>query len=254
MLLKDIKYTAFLTLILLGSIYLAHYVSAESMSSGSYKIQSDSVNFGGVRSSSGSYSMEDTAGEVATGESSSDTYKMHAGYQQMHEVYLAVTPASDVNMSPAIGGISGGTSNGSTNFTVTTDNAAGYTVSIKASSTPALISSLDSFTDYSAPVSNPDFTFSVPSTESRFAFTVEGADTVNSFKDNGSICNSGSGNTTDKCWAGLSTVSQTIVSRTSANHTAGTVTTIKFRAESGSSHVQVAGNYTATTTITVLSL
>lgn len=251
--LKNIKITTLLFVIITGFSYSSNYVFSQTMSSGNYKIQSDSINFSGVRSTSGSYTIEDTAGEIATGESSSSNYKMKAGYQQMQEVYLAVTPASDVTMSPAIGGITGGVSNGSTNFTVTTDNPAGYTVAIKASSTPALQSSLDTITDYSASASNPDFTFSVLSTDSRFAFTVEGTDIANSFKDNGSTCNTGSGDTTDKCWAGLSTANQTIVNRTSANHTAGTATTIKFRAESGSSHVQTAGTYVATTTITVLS-
>jgi hypothetical protein len=158
-------------------------------------------------------------------------------------------------MSPAIGGVTGGTSNGSTNFTVTTDNPAGYSVTIQASSSPALQSLSDNFADYTATAASPDFTFSVPSTASRFAFTVEGTDIANSFKDNGSnTCNTSSTDTADACWAGLSTGLQTIVNRTSANHPTGTVTTIKFRAQSGSAHVQTAGTYVATTTITALSL
>jgi hypothetical protein len=244
-----------LSMVVIGIVYSASYASGQTMSSGSYKIQSDSINFGGVRSTSTSYTMEDTGGEVGTGESSSATYRMKAGYQQMHEIYIALAPAADVTMSPAIGGVTGGTSNGSTGFTVTTDNPAGYTVTIKASSTPALQSSLATIADYTPAGANPDFTFSVPSTAAEFAFSPEGADIDQRFKDDGSTtCNTGSVDTADACWVGLSTSAQTIVTRTSANHTAGTLTTVKFRVQSGSAHVQTAGTYVATTTITALPL
>ena len=238
----------------LVALCLANGAFAQTMTSGTYRIQSDSINFAGNRSTSTNYSMEDTAGEIATGESQSSSFKIKAGYQQMQETILSMTAAADVTMSPAIGGITGGTANGSTSFTVTTDNPAGYTVTIKASSTPALQSPLDTIADYAATAANPDFAFSVPASESRFAFTPEGTDIAAAFKDNGSSCNTGSGNTSLACWAGLSTSAQTIVSRTSANHTSGTLTTINFRVQSGSSHVQTAGTYVATTTLTLLPL
>ena len=234
-------------------LYSAHYVLAQVMTGGSYRIQSDSLNFGGNFSTSTTYFIQDTLGEVATGESTSTNFKVKAGYQQMQENILSVTVPSSVNLSPSIGGITGGISNGSTTFTVITDDPAGYTVTIKASSSPALQSPLSSFTDYPANAT-PDFNFSTPSSSSYYGLTVEGSDIDQKFKDNGSLCNSGSGDTADKCWIGLSTAQQTIVSRTSANQPSGTVTTLKFRAQSGSSHVQVNGTYVATTTITVLSL
>lgn len=240
--------------LIISVAYSVQTVFAQTMTSGTYKIQSDSLNFSGNRSTSTSYAMEDTLGEIATGESQSSIFKIKAGYQQMQEVILSMTAASDVTLSPAIGGVTGGTSNGSTSFTVTTDNPAGYTVTIKASSSPALISPLDSFTDYGAPASSPDFAFSISSSASAFAFSPEGTDITASFKDNGSVCGAGSSDASNACWAGLSTSAQTIVNRTSANHTSGTLTTVKFRAESGSAHVQVAGTYVATTTLTLLPL
>lgn len=248
--------TKYLTILftLIGAICIVNYVRAQTMSSGTYKIQSDSVNVGGVRSTSNTYLIQDTTGETGTGDSASATYKVKAGYQSMQVIYLAVTANSDITLSPTIGGITGGTSNGSTNFTVTTDNPAGYTVTIKASTTPALQSSLDTIADYTATASSPDFAFSIPSTASRFGFTVEGTDIASSFKDNGSACNTGSSDTADKCWAGLSTSAQTILNRTSANHPSGTASTLKFRVQSGSSHVQTSGTYVATTTITLLPL
>src|SRR4051812_9818123 len=55
---------------------------AQVMSSGSYKVQSDSLNFAGAHSTSGSYALEDTAGEIATGNSQSANNHVEAGYQQ----------------------------------------------------------------------------------------------------------------------------------------------------------------------------
>lgn len=229
-------------------------VRAQVMTSSSYKIESDSINFGGGHSTSSSYALEDTAGEVATGDATSTNFSLHAGYQQMHTIYIAVTAASDVTMSPAIGGVTGGTSNGSTAFTVTTDNAAGYTATIKASSTPAMQSPLDTIADYAPAGANPDFAFNVPSSSSEFGFSPEGADIDQKFKDDGVSCNTSSSDSPDACWAGLGTSDQTFVKRTSNNLPSGTQTTLKFRVTSGSAHVQTAGTYVATSTITILPL
>lgn len=243
-----------MVLTLVGSS-IAH-ISFAQMTSSSYKIQSDSVNVGGVRSSSASYTEEDTTGEIATGESSSTNYKVKAGYQQMQEVYIAISAAADVVMSPNIGGITGGTADGSTSFTVTTDSPSGYSVSIKASSSPALVSGSNSFADYTvASAGTPDYNFSILSTASEFAFSPEGTNLVQKFKDNGlDTCNTGSTDSSDKCWDALSTSAATIAQSTSGNHPSGTAMTLKFRAQSGSSHLQVEGVYTATTTVTALAL
>ncbi len=84
------------------------FAGAQVMQSGSYRIQSDSINFGGGFSTSTNYELESTAGEVATGESSSTAYGMRAGYQQMQEVYLSLSGFGAVSMSPSIAGITGG--------------------------------------------------------------------------------------------------------------------------------------------------
>jgi hypothetical protein len=234
---------------------LSYAVSfADTMSSTNYRIQSDSANFGGGRSVSSSYKLQDTAGEIATGPSSSANFNLRAGYQQMQATYLAVTGASNVTMSPALGGITGGTSNGSTSFTVTTDDPAGYIGTIQASSSPALQSANGSFADYVPAGAAPDFAFTNAATASSFAFSPQGADIATRFKDNGSACNTGSGDTAGACWDGLSTSPATLIARTSANQPTGTLTTLKFRAASGSSHIQPDGTYVATTTVTILAL
>lgn len=234
------------------------FLFAEMMSSPNYKIQSDSANFGGALGSSPNYKIEDTLGEVATGESSSANYKLKAGYQQMNEVYLAMTNAADITMSPTLGGLSGGTSNGSTMTTVTTDSFAGYQLFIKASSSPALqgFSGNASISDYTPAGVNPDFTFSVAPADGEFGFTPEGTDIAQKYRDDGgSTCNIVSGSdTADACWNSLSTSNETISSRTTSNHPNGTATTIKFRVTLGTSHFQLEDTYTATTTLTAVAL
>ncbi len=232
-------------------------VLAAVMSSTSYSIQSDSVNFGGGQSTSASYKNESTFGEVATGDSQSASYNLHAGYQNMNEVYLAMTNASDVTMSPALGGLTGGTSNGSTVTTVTTDSSAGYELYFKASSSPAMQGNTqgDSIDNYTPVVGGiPDLNFSVPATSAEFGFSPEGTDIASKYKDNGSVCNVGASDTADACWNAISTTNDTIVSRTSGNHPSGTATTIKFRLTIGASSPKVEDTYTATTTITAVSL
>lgn len=231
----------------------AYSFFAAAMSSQNYKIQSDSVNVGGVSENSANYKMDETIGEIGTGEASSESYKLKAGYQEMQEVYLSVSSPLDVTMSPSIGGVTGGTGNGSASWTVITDNPAGYILSIKASASPALQSGANNFADYTPAGSVPDYDWSVANADSEFGFTAEGAKLVQKFKDDGvSSCNSGSSDTADKCWYKFLTSNETISNSASSAYPSGESTTVKFRAQSGSSHLQVAGTYTATITATVL--
>jgi len=225
------------------------------MASTKYKIQSDSINVGGIDTGvSSRYGLLDTIGEVATGDSETEKYLLRAGYRQMDEIYLAMTAASDVFMSPSLGGVTGGTSNGSTSFTVKTDSPSGYQVTITASTSPALQSSADSFADYVTAGATPDFTFLISNGTSAFGFTPEGDDIAPAYKDNGGDCGAGDADASDKCWDGLSTSPKVIVSRSSANHPSGVLTTLKFQAEVKSPKLQLPGTYTATTTITTTAL
>ncbi len=232
-------------------------VVAEVMSSQNYSIEADSVNFGGGQSNSSSYRLEDTAGEVATGDSSSATYNLKAGYQQMTTTYIAMTSASDVSMSPALGGITGGTSNGSAATTVTTDSPAGYGLYIKASSSPAMQGNTqgDTIANYVPAGAVPDFTFSVDAGNAEFGFSPEGADVADEYLNNGSnICSAGSTETVDSCWNAVTTSNELIAERTSGNHPSGTATTIKFRLTIGSGANKTEDDYTATTTLTAIAL
>lgn len=223
------------------------------MSSGSYKIPSDSINVGGNSSGSSSYNMLDTVGEAGTGTSSSSSYTVNAGFIAMQETYLALSSPSDVTMN-SISGLTGGTGTGSAAWTVTTDNAAGYSLSIRSTTSPALQSGGDSFANYAPVSSDPDYSWSIATSASEFGFSPEGSDIVSRFKDNGSACNTGSLDTSDKCWDGFSTSDVVMSQRTSANHPGGTTTTVKLQSEIGTSKIQTSGNYSAEIVVTVVAL
>lgn len=245
-------HASLLSLLLVGMISV---VSGQTMQSASYTIQSDSVNFGGGLGTSTNYTLESTVGEVATGESNSGSYRLRAGYQQMQEVYIALSDIDPLTLSPSIPGISGGFSNGSTTLTVTTDSASGYGLTIAASENPAMKKGGDSITDYAPVGVAPDFTFITDATDAHFGFTPEGVDIVGRYKDNGVTCNDAFGSDTIlACWDGLSISERTIATRASANHPYGSTTTLHFRVGVGGSVYQAPGIYVATTTLTALPL
>lgn len=240
-----------MTILALVSLQLGF---AQVASSTNYQLQSDSINFGGGLSTSTNYSQESTFGEIGTGRASSTNYQLRAGYQQMQESYIALSPAADVTMSPSLGGLTGGTSNGSTTVTVTTDNPAGYYLTYEASSSPAMQSPFDSIDDYDEGA-DADFAFAVVANEARFGFSPSGSDIAPAFKDNGALCGGGGVlDTSLACWAGLSTSPITIAEASGANHPDGVATTINFRVGVGSGAGILDGLYTATTTLTALPL
>lgn len=239
-----------LTPILLLSLHLSE---AQVMTSTNYQILSDSVNVGGGFSSSTNYSSESTAGEVGTGSSESISYKLRGGYQQMQEVYLAMTNVGVVSLSPSIPGVSGGTANGSTTVTVTTDSVSGYQLTIQAENNPAMQKGADSIADYT-PTGDPDYTFTTGAADSHLGYTPEGSDVVQLFLNSGSTCNSGSSNDTSSCWDGLSTAAVAIAAGNGSNHPTGTDTSVRFRVGVGGAATQAPGVYVATTTLTALPL
>ena len=168
------------------------------------------------------------------------------------------TPASNVTLSPAINGITGGTSNGGTQFVVTTNNTTGYNVTVTASSSLGMINSVASSTIAAYVPSSgitPDFTFTAPANTSRFGYTVEASSTLDldtAFKDNGSTCGAGSADASLSCWVNASTTARTIINRSTSTPTSGATSTIRFRAQVQSNPVPTvpSGSYYATTTLT----
>lgn len=116
-----------LVIFLLGAFVFENSCQAE-MSSGSYKINADSVNFGGAPSGSMTYKMNDTLGEIATGQSASGTYKMNAGFWYMVNTYLTLTVDSHTKDLGSL--LPGSPVTGQSTVTVTTDSWDGYVLNV----------------------------------------------------------------------------------------------------------------------------
>lgn len=231
---------------------------AQIRQSTNYQIISDSLNAGGGFATSGSYLIEDTLGEQASGNATSGSYMVFGGYQQADESIgggsISISIAPDVSMS-ALSGMTGGTVNATTTWTIITDANSGYTATIAATSTPALRATSGSavFSDFVPAGGVPDFLFTVPSASSTFGFSPEGTDIHTSFKDNGSVCADGSSDTLNRCYRGLSTTPQTIATRGTANAPGGTELTVRFAAGVGSARFQDSGTYQATIVVTAMT-
>jgi len=238
---------------LLVGVCSAH---AYVMGSDSYRIQTDAVDVAGGTQTSTSYTVRDTVGEISSGDSSSDNYKLAGGYIPMIQGgEISISTPDDLVMLPEIGAITGGTASGTISWTVTTDNLLGYYLAVKASASPALSSAGANFTDYITAVEDvPDFVWSIADNASAFGFTPEGTDVIQKFQDNAGVCNAVGGDTTAACWEKFLTTNQTIASSDMPNNPAGVTTVLRVQAQSGSTHLQTAGTYTATITATALAL
>lgn len=246
------RYTSLVLIVAL--IFPVGIISA-AMSSSNYKVQSDSINFAGGLSTSSSYTMQDTLGEVGSGVSSSTNYVMNAGYQQMLQSYIAISATGNPAL-PSMGGISAGFGNASTTWTVTTDNPAGYSLSINAAQSPAMQGQYgDNIADYVPAGSVPDYNFTILPTQSLFGFNPLGVDVTSRYKNDGaSTCGTGLNNTIYKCWDGFSTSPKIIAQSTSANQPSGATTTAVYQVQIGDSKIQTSGSYAATITVTAVTL
>lgn len=172
------------------------------------------------------------------------------------EISFAVG-ATDVVMTPQLGGITGGTSNGTSTVIVLTNNTTGYTMTIVASTSPAMkgFSGSSEIPDYTpANSSIPDFAYSVPSGY-EFGYTVGAsttADLAQKFLDNGSTCNTGSADTATvaSCWYGLSTTATSTILRTTQTPGSGSTSSIYFKVTINSGSNVLEDTYKATTTLT----
>ncbi len=169
--------------------------------------------------------------------------------------------AANTTLSGNINGITGGTANGSTTVSVITNSPTGYTMDIAFfnNGTPQAmlgeVTASESIRDYPATGGEPSFLFSTASTAAVFAYTVSAAassDLDQSFKNNGSACNTSTGYTADRCWMEPQVSSFQIIDRTTDALT-GASTTLHFRVHvpNNPSPGIVADTYTATATLTV---
>jgi hypothetical protein len=123
----------------------------------------------------------------------------------MAESNIAISSQQDINLG-SFGGVDGGAAEATPSMNVITDNEAGYELSVKADTSPAMqnTSAGGSFADYNAGT-DPDYTFSVSASESAFGFSPEGANVTQEYLDDGSSCNTGSQQNSGTCWRGFTT-------------------------------------------------
>lgn len=233
----------------------SYFAEGFVMGSSAYRLESDDVNAGGTSfSTSSNYSLGSSVGGIGTGFSSSSMYSLSAGYWQADDIYISLTSPADANLG-AISGLLGGSGDASSTWLVTTNNPSGYTLSIRASTYPALKAPAAGISDYAPATADPDFAFAVPATTSAFGFTAEGTDIVQRFKDNGSSCNAGTSDTSDACWDGFATTSKPVSSSGTGNHPYGTQTVVKYRVKIGASTIQESSPlYEASITVTAVTL
>jgi len=227
-------------------------------SSDNYRIQSDSVNSGGTDESfSDSYKAWDTVGEAGTGQSASDNYNLSAGYRQLEENYIAMTVATtSIKLLPGLSGLLGGTASGTGSWSVSTDSISGYSLRIRATSSPALKAGLNSFEDYTPQTAGtPDLNWNLQTANSEFGFSPYNLySQPDKYKNNTTACNAGTNIDEQKCWYNLTTSDETIAYKNSRTGISGEETKVYFRAEiNTSSGIQEPGEYTATLVITAVT-
>lgn len=168
---------------------------------------------------------------------------------------------SDVALSPALAGLTGGTANGRTQVRVKTNNSTGYNMTIVFSSSTAMNRNggggyISNYSNTTAAV--PDYTFA-NETYGQFAYAVQASSTTDvdqTFRSNGSnACNTGSSNTANTCWMRPSTTAETIINRTTSTPVSGATSSVQFRVHipNSPSPAIPTGTYTATATLTALT-
>ncbi|HMA78774.1 MAG TPA: hypothetical protein VKP88_06655 [Candidatus Paceibacterota bacterium] len=181
------------------------------------------------------------------------------------ETSFSVDP-TDVTMDNAIASISGGTSNGTSTFTVQSNSSSGYNVTLSFSDDPAMqsTSSSDTIPDYIQDAAEPDWSFGEETSggSAQFGFGVVGATPSvvdGAFQDDGAgTCGGGGGSNTypdssQGCWSAPSTTALTILNRSDATTGLGDESSVLFRVHvpSNPSPAVPVGGYVATATLTV---
>ena len=120
-------------LIIIFTVILSPLQKVVIMQSTNYKIEKDSINFGGTDDGqSASYKLKDTLGEIGTGLSDSTNYIMKAGYRQMVEEAVDPTFTFAIDSTTCeLGTLSTSSVSSCTYIITTTTNAEdGYTTTI----------------------------------------------------------------------------------------------------------------------------
>lgn len=178
----------------------------------------------------------------------------------LDEISLVIQ--GDVTMNGSISGLTGGFATGSMYAVVTTNDEAGYNMTIDFHSTSTGMdanASTSYISRYSlTATTTPDYAWvdNGAGGEAEFGYTVNASTSVDvgqRFKDNGSYCNTGTDSTAvNNCWMHPSTTPITILNRTSGSAPFGATSTLKFKVAvpSNPNPGLAADTYVATATLT----
>ena len=169
---------------------------------------------------------------------------------------ITISNGADTTMTPNLG-VTSDQAVGSSSWIVKTNNAAGYTLSVKASTSPALADGVvDSFADYTEAVAGtPDVWGGVAAGTKEFGFSAYGADTNTTTWGTSASC----GNTSTgvpaaaQKYKGFSLTDFQIATRNVVTPNAGITTNICFAAQQNAVYAS-SGIYTATVIATAATL
>lgn len=171
---------------------------------------------------------------------------------------ISITSPADVTMSNM--GTAVNVSTGWAIWNVKTNDPDGYTLAVKATTTPAMRNGVSSFVDYTESTPGTPQTWSV-SNAVEFGFSGLGSDVINVSSDRfaatgQTTCDNGSASTTVNAtlrFLGFETSDQTLASRAATTTTSGVDTRICFAAEQNGVYAD-AGLYQASIIATAVAL
>lgn len=172
---------------------------------------------------------------------------------------ISITSPADVTMSNL--GTSVNTSTGSAVWNVKTNDPDGYNLSVRATSSPALVSGANSFLDYTEATPGTPDTWSIDSNTIQFGFSGIGSDVENVSTDQyaaagQTTCDNGSASSTVNStikFLGFETSNQLLATRSATTTTSGVDTRICFAAGQNGVYAP-AGVYQATIIATALAI
>ncbi len=167
---------------------------------------------------------------------------------------ISITSPSDVSMSQNLG-VSALVATGNAVWNVKTNNSAGYTLGVKATSSPALESGSNSVADYTPAVAATPETWSVPSGTAEFGFSGFGSHISTGTWGTDSDCVGGTANdpSTGLKYRDFDTSDITIASSAATTTTAGVDSTVCFAVEQDGFYIP-SGVYRATIVATATTL
>ena len=163
---------------------------------------------------------------------------------------ISITSPNDVTMSDM--GTAVNTSTGFAVWNVKTNDPDGYTLAVKASTSPALRNGSNSFADYTEALAGTPDTWSVDSGTFEFGFSALGTDVEVEYGTGQTTCDDGAASSTVNTnlkFEGFTTSDETVATRSATTTTAGVDTRVCFAAEQNGVYAP-AGLYQATITAT----